>query len=105
MDVKERIDRKIDNILDIKDKMEILQMELDSEKETLLQIMKSNNLWECQSEYGSAKIIAFDRESLIKDDVLVTIDKVNRGLQKERINVNKLMKKSKVCFVLVRGLE
>lgn len=105
MNIREAIDEKIDCILDIKDKMQELQWELDNEKISLLEVMKSNNVWDHKSNYGSAKIIAFDRESLKKDDVLITIDKVNRGLQKDRINVNELIKKSKVCFVLVRGIE
>ena len=95
---KEKINEKIESILDIKYNLEKLKMDLDSEKESLLSLMKENNIYEFYGESGIAKIIAFSRESLIKDDVLVTIDKVNRGIQKDRINVHELMKKSNVCF-------
>ena len=64
--------------------------------------MKNNATYEFYGDTGIAKIIAFDRESLIKDDVLTTIDDVNTGRVK-KINVNELMKKSSVCFVMVRG--
>lgn len=102
---KEKVNEKIESILDIKDKLNDLKMDLDSEKESLLDLMQENNTYEFYGECGIAKIIAFSRENLVKDDVLVTIEKVNRGLQKDRINIHELMKKSDVCFVMVRGLE
>lgn len=103
--LKEQVNEKIDSILEIKYEIENLKMDLESEKEALLNTLRSNNIYEFYGEKGLAKIIAFSRESLIKDDVLVTIDKVNKGLQKDRINPSELMKKSHVCFVLVRGNE
>lgn len=102
---KEKVNEKIESILDIKYNLENLKMDLDSEKESLLSLMRENNIYEFYGDGGIAKIIAFSRENLVKDDVLVTIEKVNRGLQKDRINVHELMKKSNVCFVMVRGLE
>ena len=102
---KEKCNEKIESILDIKDKLNDLKMEFDSEKESLLDLMQENNTYEFYGNSGIAKIIAFSRENLVKDDVLVTIEKVNKGLQKDKINVHELMKKSDVCFVMVRGLE
>ena len=102
---KEKCNEKIESILDIKDKLNDLKMDLDSEKESLLDLMQENNTYEFYGNSGIAKIIAFSRENLVKDDVLVTIEKVNKGLQKDKINVQELMKKSDVCFVMVRGLE
>ncbi len=102
---REKCNDKINNILDYKEQLEQAKMNLDSEKESLLELLRDNRTYKFYGDTGIAKIIAFDRESLIKDDVLITIDKVNKGLQKDRINVNELMKKSSVCFVMVRGLE
>lgn len=99
---REKCNDKINNILDYKEKLEEVKMNLEIEKESLLDLLQENNTYEFYGDTGIAKIIAYDRENLIKDDVLTTIDKVNKGLQKDRINVNELIKKSSVCFVMVR---
>lgn len=100
----EKCEEKIETILDLRDEISSLQMNLDMEKDSLLRLMKENNTYEYFSATASAKIITFNRESLVKDEVLATVEDVNAGRVK-KIDVDELMKESKVCFVMVRGLE
>lgn len=101
----EKCEEKIETILDLRDKISSLQMSLESEKESLLSLMRENNTYEYFGATTSAKIITFNRESLVKDEVITTIAKVNAGQQNEKIKLHELMKVSPVCFVLVKGLE
>lgn len=101
----EKCEEKIETILDLRDEISSLQMNLDMEKDSLLRLMKENNTYEYFSATASAKIITFNRESLVKDEVITTIAKVNAGQQNEKIKLHELMKVSPVCFVLVKGLE
>lgn len=103
--VKSKINEMIDNILAMKDKINSLQWQLDNEKDLLKGLMLNNKIDDFYGEEGTAKIISFSRDNLIKNDVLLTIDKVNKGMQSGKIDPNELMKKSYVCFVLVRGNE
>jgi len=95
----------MESILDKKEEMQILEGELESLKDNLLTLMRNNNRCEFETDFAKAKIIAFGRESLIKEEVLMTIDQVNRGYLEGKINVNELIKTSPVCFVLVRAKE
>lgn len=95
---------RINAIIDYQHKLKNAKEHLDIEKESLLTLMKENNTYKYYGEFGIAKIIAFDRENLVKDEVLATIDDVNAGRVK-KIDVDELMKESKVCFVMVRGRD
>lgn len=99
-----RYEDKINAIIDYQHELKNAKEHLDYEKEQLLELMKSNATYEYYGENGIAKIIAFDRENLVKDEVLATIDDVNAGRVK-KIDVDELMKESKVCFVMVRSKE
>lgn len=99
-----RYEDKINAIIEHQHKLKNAKEHLDYEKEQLLELMKNNATYEYYGENGIAKIIAFDRENLVKDEVLATIDDVNAGRVK-KIDVDELMKESKVCFVMVRSKE
>lgn len=95
---------RINAIIDCQHKLKNAKEHLTIEKEQLLELMKSNATYEYYGENGIAKIIAFDRENLVKDEVLATVEDVNAGRVK-KIDVDELMKESKVCFVMVRGRD
>lgn len=99
----EEIEDLIDDILDIKEKISSHEMELESKKDNLLNLMSDNKKYEFYGEKGSAKIISYVREGLIKDTVLNTFNKVNKGTLDGKINVFEHIKKSPVYFVLVKG--
>ena len=94
----------MESILDKKEEMQVLESELESLKDNLLTLMQDNHKSEFETIFGKAKMISFGRESLIKEEVLMTIDDFNKG-RKDKVNVNDLIKISPVCFVLVRAKE
>lgn len=100
--VDEKIDELIDEVLDIKEKISNYEMELESKKDNLLSTMKDNKKYDFVGEKGSAKIISYIRESLIKDEVLNTFDKVNKGQLEGEIKAFEHIKQSPVYFVLVK---
>lgn len=99
-----RYEDKINAIVEYQYTLKDTKEHLNYEKEQLLELMKTNATYEYYGENGIAKIIAFDRENLVKDEVLATVEDVNAGRVK-KIDVDELMKESKVCFVMVRGRD
>lgn len=95
----------MESILDKKEEIQMLECELESLKNNLLTLMQDNHKSEFETIFAKAKIISFGRESLIKEEVLLTIDDVNKGRLKDKINIRNLIKTSPVCFVLVRAKE
>lgn len=100
--IDEEIDELIDDILNIKDKISNYEMELESKKDNLLSKMQENKKYDFNGKNGNAKIISYVRESLIKDEVLNTFNKVNKGQLEGKINTFEHIKKSPVSFVLVK---
>ncbi|WP_061330260.1 hypothetical protein [Clostridium botulinum] len=88
-----------------KEEMQVLEEDLESMKDTLLNLMRDNHRVEINSLTANAKIISFGRESLKREEVLMTIDDFNKGRLKEKVNINDLIKTSPVCFVLVKAKE
>lgn len=99
----EELNELIDEILDVKEKISNYEMELESKKAELLDKMQTNKKYEFIGKAGSAKIISYVRESLIKDEVLTTFSKVNLGQLEGKINTFEHIKQSPVHFILVKG--
>jgi len=92
----------ISNILDFKEVIKNTQMDLDSEKERLANLLKEHHISQFSCEAGKANFVKFEREGLIKDNVVDTVDGVNKG-QIKKINMRDLTKDINVCFINVRG--
>jgi len=103
--VEQEMTDLMESILDNKEEIQMLEDELESLKISLLTLMENNHKYEFETKFAKAKIISFGRERLIKEDVLMTINEFNKGRLKEKININDLIKVSKVCFVLVKAKE
>ena len=103
--VEEEIQDLIVDVLDIREKLIEVEGDLESAKYQLLTKLQENNLTSFVCDEGKAKIIAFNRQSLIKDEVLLTFNDINKGLIKNKINVRDYLKSSNICFVLVKGIE
>lgn len=99
---QEEMNDLMEAILDIKERIQGLEFDLESDKNELMTMMRKNNKYEIASPTAKAKIIEFNRESLIKDKTLQVIDKFNKGVSKEKINIKDLVKDSSICFVLVK---
>ncbi|ENY98719.1 hypothetical protein HMPREF1092_03277 [Clostridium thermobutyricum] len=100
---QERMRDLMESILDVKDRIQGLEIDLDNYKNNLLDLMKKNNTYEIESYTAKANIIEFNRESLDKDKTIDAINKVNKGL-KEKVDISGLINRSNVCFVLVKEL-
>ena len=95
----------MESILDKKEEIEIIESDLDSLKTNLLSLMQANHKVEINTKFARAKVISFGRESLKKDEVLFTLNQVNKGVLDGKINICELIKRSPVCFVLVKAKE
>lgn len=92
----------ISNIIDFKESIKNTQMDLDSEKERLANLLKEHHISQFTCEAGKANFVKFEREGLIKDNVVDTVEGVNKGHIK-KINMRDLTKDINVCFINVRG--
>lgn len=92
----------IDRILDSKEKIKNLQDELDSDKGALVDLMEEQNINEYSGSNGKANFVDFQREGLVKDNVVETVDGVNKG-KINKIDMKDLTKNIKVHFINVRG--
>lgn len=99
---KIQIEKLIDSIITLKDNAKINDEHLVTYKNALLNIMSINNLDEVYCKSGNAKIISFDREGLIKDEVLDTFEKINDGVLDD-VDIQEHIKVSPVKFVLVKA--
>lgn len=99
---QEDADELIDRILDSKEKIKNLQDELDSDKGALVDLMEEQNINEYSSANGKANFVEFQREGLIKDAVVETVDDVNKG-KVNHIDMKDLTKDINVHFLNVRG--
>ena len=98
---QEQVDDLIDNILDSKDRLKELKESLDIDKSELVQLLGKYNLSEYQGTHGKANFVDFQREGLVKDNVVETVDGVNKGNIKS-IDMKDLTKEIKVHFLNVR---
>ena len=99
---QEGADELIDRILDNKEKIKNLQDELDSNKSELVQLLEEHNVNEYSGANGKANFVEFQREGLIKDAVVETVDDVNKG-KVNHIDMKDLTKDINVYFLNVRG--
>ncbi|MCI6278083.1 MAG: hypothetical protein MR639_15400 [Clostridium sp.] len=99
---QEKADELIDQILDLKEKGKRTKEELDSVKVELVDLLEEHNLSEYVGTNGKANFVKFEREGLVKDNVIDTVDGVNKGKIK-KIDMKDLTKEIKVNFINVRG--
>lgn len=99
---KEEVDELIDSILTHKEEVKSHQESLDSNKQALTDLLAKYNLNEYVGKNGKANFVRFEREGLVKDSVVDTVDGVNKG-KITKINMGDLTKDIKVCFLNVRG--
>lgn len=99
---QEDADELIDRILDSKEKIKNLQDELDSDKGALVDLMEEQNINEYSGANGKANFVDFQREGLVKDNVVETVDGVNKG-KINKIDMKDLTKDINVHFLNVRG--
>jgi|GEM_PF-3793065 len=99
-----KISNLIDEILDAKFEINSRQQDLEDAKERLIELMDEKKVDKITCDFGIASIVAFNRQSLLKDEVLNTFAAVNAG-QVKTINTSEHMKLSPVRFVLVKPLE
>lgn len=99
---QEEADELIDQILDMKEKAKSTQENLESAKYELTNLLEEHNLNEYSGANGKCNFVNFEREGLIKDNVVETVDGVNKGNIKS-INMKDLTKDIKVHFLNVRG--
>lgn len=98
----ERADQLIDEILSLKEKTKRNQEELDNSKSQLAEMLRENNVNEYVGANGKANFVQFEREGLVKDNVVDTVDGVNKG-RINKIDMKDLTKDINVCFLNVRG--
>lgn len=98
----EKADDLIDIILDLKEKGKINKEDLDSAKMELIELLEDYGVSEYVGANGKANFVDFEREGLVKDSVVETVDGVNKGKIKQ-INMKDLTKDIKVHFINVRG--
>ncbi len=98
---KKEADELIDKILDGKDQIKSLQDELDSDKAELVYLLEEQNVNEFCGTHGKANFVDFQREGLVKDAVVETVDDVNKG-RVNHIDMKDLTKNIKVHFINVR---
>lgn len=95
----EKADDLIDIILDLKEKGKRNKEDLDSAK---MELIEDYGVSEYVGANGKANFVDFEREGLVKDSVVETVDGVNKGKIKQ-INMKDLTKDIKVHFINVRG--
>lgn len=100
---QERADELIDTILDLKEGVKAKQEDLDSCKVELIELLEENNKDEYIGPNGKANFVRFEREGLVKDNVIEAVDDVNKG-RVNKINMKDLTKDIKVSFLNVRGV-
>lgn len=101
---EEQANELIDRILDNKESVKYIKDELDSDKSILVDLLEEHDLTEYQGENGKANFVDFEREGLVKDNVVETVDGVNKGKIKQ-INMKDLTKDIKVHFINVREVS
>lgn len=99
---QEKADELIDEILDLKEKGKRTKEDLDSAKLELVDLLEEHNISEYVGENGKANFVDFEREGLVKDNVVETVDGVNKG-KINKINMKDLTKDIQVHFINVRG--
>lgn len=99
----ERADELIEVILDIKEDVKSKTEDLDSHKQELADLLKENNREEYIGDKGKANFVQFEREGLVKDNVVDAVNGVNKG-QINKIDMKDLTKDIEVCFLNVRGV-
>lgn len=99
---EEKVDELIDEILDLKEKGKRTKEDLDSAKIELIDLLEKHNLVEYMGVNGKVNFVDFEREGLVKNNVVETVDGVNKGKIK-RIDMKDLTKDIKVHFLNVRG--
>ncbi|AUN03431.1 hypothetical protein RSJ19_11070 [Clostridium botulinum] len=99
---QEKADELVDAILDLKEKGKRNKEDLDSLKMELVDLLESKNVNEFVGKNGKANFVNFEREGLVKENVVETVDGVNKGRIKN-INMRDLTKDIKVHFINVRG--
>lgn len=99
----ERADELIEVILDIKEDVKSKTEELDSHKQELAYLLRENNREEYIGDKGKANFVQFEREGLVKDNVVDAVNGVNKG-QINKIDMKDLTKDIEVCFLNVRGV-
>lgn len=92
----------INQVLDLKEKAKQNKEDLDGAKVQLAELLQKHEVNHYSGENGKCNFVRFEREGLIKDNVLLAVDSVNKG-QIKRINMRDLTKDIKVCFINVRG--
>lgn len=97
-----KADELVDKILDLKEEGKRNKEDLDSLKIELVDLLESKNVNEYTGENGKANFVDFEREGLIKQSVVETVDGVNKGRIKS-IDMKDLTKEIKVHFINVRG--
>ncbi|MBM7836467.1 hypothetical protein [Clostridium sardiniense] len=98
----EKADELIDQILDLKEKNKTYTEDLQSAKYELVNLLEENHVSEYVGKNGKANFVDFQREGLVKDHVIETVDGVNKGKIKN-IDMKDLTKDIKVHFINVRG--
>lgn len=99
----ERADELIEVILDIKEDVKSKTEDLDSHKQELADLLKENNREEYIGDKGKANFVQFEREGLVKDNVVDAVNGVNKG-KVTKIDMKDLTKDIEVCFLNVRGV-
>ena len=101
---QEEADELIDTILTMKENLKTNKEDLDSCKAELAQLLKEHNVTEYTGEQGKVNFVKFEREGLIKDNVVEAVDDVNKG-RVNKINYKDLTKEIRVNFINVRGVH
>lgn len=99
---QEQADDLIDSILENKEKVKMYQECLDSDKQVLMDLLEKHHANEYIGQSGKANFVRFEREGLIKENVVDKVDAVNKGRIKN-IDMKDLTKEIDVCFLNVRG--
>lgn len=99
----ERADELIEVILDIKEEVKSKTEDLDSHKQELADLLRENNREEYIGDKGKANFVQFEREGLVKDNVVDAVNGVNKG-KVTKIDMKDLTKDIEVCFLNVRGV-
>lgn len=97
----ETADELIDRILDTKERVKDLQDQLEVDKTQLIELLEEHNLTEYKGTYGKANFVNFQREGIIKNAVIETVDDVNKG-RVDHIDMKDLIKNINVNFINVR---
>ncbi|WP_315168733.1 hypothetical protein [Metaclostridioides mangenotii] len=103
-DKDRKISDLVDEILETKFEINSRQEDLENSKAELVDLMDEKNVDKVICDLGTASIVSFNRQSLIKGEVLNTFAGVNAGEVKS-INAIEHIKISPVRFVLVKPLE